>query len=84
MLPMWTTGDVRSGTIRELSVESVWCVDQVFPYRVYIDSNRRDSRIRVPLVCGNNHVDNLTNSMSLLVANVVLFNILNYLQLMYD
>jgi hypothetical protein len=24
------------------SVESVWRIDQVFPYRVYIDSNRRD------------------------------------------
>jgi hypothetical protein len=29
------------------SVESVWRVGQVFPYRVYIDSNRRDSRIWV-------------------------------------
>jgi hypothetical protein len=44
-LPMWTTGDVRSGTIHQSSEESVWCVDWVFPYRVYIDSNRRDSQI---------------------------------------
>jgi hypothetical protein len=28
-----------------LSVGSVWCVGQVFPYRVYIDSNRCDSQI---------------------------------------
>jgi hypothetical protein len=32
-------------TIRELSVGRVWRVSQVFPYRVNIDSNRRDSRI---------------------------------------
>jgi hypothetical protein len=38
-------GDVWSGTIRELSMESMWRVDRIFPYRVYIDSNRRDSRI---------------------------------------
>jgi hypothetical protein len=44
-LPTWTTGDVWSGTICESSVESVWRVDRVFPYRVYINSNRRDSRI---------------------------------------
>jgi hypothetical protein len=44
-LPMWTTGDVWSGTIRESSVESVWRVDQVFPGRVYIDSNRHDYQI---------------------------------------
>jgi hypothetical protein len=43
-LPMWTMGDVWSGTIHESSVESVWHVDQGFPCRVYIDSNRRDSR----------------------------------------
>jgi hypothetical protein len=44
-LPTWTTGDVWSEIIRELSVESVWRVDQVFPCRVYIDLNHRDSRI---------------------------------------
>jgi hypothetical protein len=44
-LPTWTTGDVWSGTIHELSVESEWRVDQVFPCKVYIDSNHRDSRI---------------------------------------
>jgi hypothetical protein len=44
-LPTWTTGDVWSATIRESSVESVWHVDRVFPCRVYIDSNHRDSRI---------------------------------------
>jgi hypothetical protein len=40
-----TTGDVWSGTVRELSVESVCRGDWVFPCRVYIDSNRNDSRI---------------------------------------
>jgi hypothetical protein len=44
-LLIWTTGDVWSGTIRESSVESVWRVDRVFPCRVYIDSNCRDSQI---------------------------------------
>jgi hypothetical protein len=29
-----------------------------FPYRVYINSNRRDSRLRVSLVCGSLHVVN--------------------------
>jgi hypothetical protein len=60
-LPMRTMGDVWSRTIRESSVESVWRVDQVFPYRVYIDSNRRDSQILVPLVCVSHHIDNLMN-----------------------
>jgi hypothetical protein len=36
---------VWSWTICGLSVESVWRVDRVFPYRVYIDSNHRDSQI---------------------------------------
>jgi hypothetical protein len=44
-LPMRTIGDVWSGTIRESSVESVWHIDRVFPCRMYIDLNRRDSRI---------------------------------------
>jgi hypothetical protein len=44
-LPTWIMGDVWSGTIRESSVESVWRVDRVFPYGVYIDSNHHDSRI---------------------------------------
>jgi hypothetical protein len=44
-LPTQTMGDIRSGTIRESSVESMWRIDQVFPCRVYIDSNRRDSQI---------------------------------------
>jgi hypothetical protein len=43
--PTWTTEDVWSRTICELSVESVRHVDHVFPYRVYIDSNRPDSQI---------------------------------------
>jgi hypothetical protein len=44
-LPIRTTGDVWFKTIHELSVKSVWHVDRVFSYRVYIDSNRRDSWI---------------------------------------
>jgi hypothetical protein len=36
---------VWSWTIRGLSVESMWRVGRIFPCRVYIDSNRRDSRI---------------------------------------
>jgi hypothetical protein len=36
---------VWSMIIHRLSMESVWLVDQVFPCRMYIDSNRRDSRI---------------------------------------
>jgi hypothetical protein len=44
-LPTRTTGDVWSKTIRESRVESMWRVDQVFPCRVYINSNHRDSRI---------------------------------------
>jgi hypothetical protein len=30
-LPTWTMGDVRSGTICESSMKSVWRVDRVFP-----------------------------------------------------
>jgi hypothetical protein len=44
-LPTWTTGDIWFKTIHELSVESVWRVDRVFPCRAYIDSNCCDSRI---------------------------------------
>jgi hypothetical protein len=44
-LPTQTMGDVWSGAIRELSVESVWGIDKVFPCMVYIDSNRRNSQI---------------------------------------
>jgi hypothetical protein len=36
---------VWSGTIRGLSVGCVWRVGRVFPCRVYIDLNRRDSRM---------------------------------------
>jgi hypothetical protein len=44
-LPMWTIKDVWSGIISESSEESVWRSDRIFSYRVYIDSNRHDSRI---------------------------------------
>jgi hypothetical protein len=56
-------------------------VGQVFPCMMYIDSNQRDSRIWVSLVCGSHHIYNL---MSLIITDVVLLNILNYLQLLYD
>jgi hypothetical protein len=69
-LPTWTTGDVWSGPIRESSMESVWHVDGVFPCMVYIDSNRRNSRIWVSLVCDSHHVDNLTILMSLSIIDV--------------
>jgi hypothetical protein len=36
---------VWSMIIRELRVDSVWPIGRVFPYRVYIDSNRCDSQI---------------------------------------
>jgi hypothetical protein len=61
---------IWSGTIRRLSVGCVWCIGQIFPCRVYIDSNRHDSQICVPLVCGSYHVDNLTNLMRLSVIDV--------------
>jgi hypothetical protein len=61
---------VWSVTIRGLSVGCVWCVGQVFPYRVYIDSNRHDSRIWVSLVCGSHHIDNLMILMSLSIFEV--------------
>jgi hypothetical protein len=44
-LPTQTTGDVWSGTIHKSNVESVCCVDRVFPCRVYMDLNRHDSRL---------------------------------------
>jgi hypothetical protein len=45
-------------TIRGLSMGCVWCVGRVFPCRVYIDSNHRDSRIWVPLVRVSLHIAN--------------------------
>jgi hypothetical protein len=57
---------VWSRIIQGLSVESVWCVGRIFPCRVYINSNYRDSQIWVPLVCDSHHVDNLMNLMSLM------------------
>jgi hypothetical protein len=47
----------------------MWRVGRVFPCRVYIDSNHRDSRICVLLVCGSHHVDNLIDLMSLFVIH---------------
>jgi hypothetical protein len=61
---------IWSRTICGSSVGYVWRVGQVFPCRVYIDSNRRDSQVWVPLVCGSHHVDNLTDLISLPVSNV--------------
>jgi hypothetical protein len=71
-LPTWTTCFVWSGTLRKLSVESVWRIDRVFPCMVYIDSNHHDSRISVLLIYGSHYIDNLTNLMSLVVIDVVL------------
>jgi hypothetical protein len=61
---------VWSGTIRGLSMGCVWRVGWVFPCRVYIDSNRRDSLIWVPLVCGSHHLDNLMGLMSLSIIDL--------------
>jgi hypothetical protein len=61
---------VWSMVIRGLSVGIVWCVGWVFPCRVYINLNHRDSRIWVSLVCGSHHIDNLMNLMSLSVIVV--------------
>jgi hypothetical protein len=44
-LPTRTTGVVWSGTIRKSSMKSVWRVDWIFPYRMYIDSNCCNSQI---------------------------------------
>jgi hypothetical protein len=40
-----------------------------FPSRVYIDSNHHDSRIWVPLICGNHHV--VTHELNLINAIVI-------------
>jgi hypothetical protein len=56
---------VWSRAILRPSVESVWRVGRVFPYRVYIDSDHRDSRIWVPLICDSHYIDNL-NELSLM------------------
>jgi hypothetical protein len=39
------TSYIWSRAIHGLSMESVWHVGQVSPYRVYIDSNHQDSQI---------------------------------------
>jgi hypothetical protein len=49
----------------------MWHVGQIFPYKVYIDSNHHDSQIRVSLVCASHHVANLTNLMSFIVVMCV-------------
>jgi hypothetical protein len=54
---------VWSWTIRGPSVKSVWRVSRVFSCRVYIDSNRHDFRIWVPLICDSHHIDNLMTWM---------------------
>jgi hypothetical protein len=58
-------------------------VGRVFPCRVYIDSNRRDSRIWVTLICGSLHVANL---MTWLMVNLesLCFALLNCLQHLLD
>jgi hypothetical protein len=54
-LPTRTTGDIWSRTIHELSMESVWRVDRVFPCRVYIDLNRRDSDMSTACLWQSSH-----------------------------
>jgi hypothetical protein len=54
---------VWSRVIRGPSVKSIWRVGWVFPCRVYIDSNHRNSQIWVPLICGSHHIDNLMSLM---------------------
>jgi hypothetical protein len=76
--------DVWSGTIHKSSVDSVWCVDQVFPCRVYIDLNRRDSQILVLLVCGSHHIDNLADLMSLSIIHGCCLLYLICLQLLFE
>jgi hypothetical protein len=63
---------VWSGTICGPSVGYMWCAGRVFPCMVYINSNHRDYRIWVSLICGSHHVDNLTNLLSLIVTIDVL------------
>jgi hypothetical protein len=65
-LPTRTTRDVWFGTIRKSSMKNVWHVDPIFPCRVYINSNRRDSQIWVSLVCGSHHVCNLMGNCLLM------------------
>jgi hypothetical protein len=55
--------------MRGSSVESVWHVDRVSAYRVYIDLNHSDSRIGVPLVCGSHHVENLMELTEVCLIN---------------
>jgi hypothetical protein len=57
------------GTLRELSVGCMWHVGQVSPSRVYIDSNRRDSRIWVPFICGSHRV--VTHELNLINVIVI-------------
>jgi hypothetical protein len=52
--------------IRGLSVKSVLRVGQKISCMVYIDLNRRDSRIWVSLICDSRHIDNFMNLMSLM------------------
>jgi hypothetical protein len=51
------------------------------PCRVYIDSNHRDPRIWVPLICNSHHIDNLMNLME---ECLCYFNIITWLQLLDD
>jgi hypothetical protein len=47
------------GTLCGSNIEMVWRVDQVFPYRVYIDSNHRDSWIWVTACLRQSSCSNL-------------------------
>jgi hypothetical protein len=75
---------VWSRIIHGLSVKIMWRIGRVFPCMVYIDSNRRNSRIWVSLVCGSHHVDNLMNLIWLMQLMLYCFNLITWLQLLYD
>jgi hypothetical protein len=59
LLRTWTTHRKRTRGIRGLTWKRMCHVYRVFPCRVYIDSNHRDSRIYVTLVHGSLHEANL-------------------------
>jgi hypothetical protein len=74
---------IWSRVIRGPSMESVWRVGRGFPYRVYINSNCRDSQIWVTTCLLQSARSNLMNLISLIELLLSYFN-LNCLQLLYD
>jgi hypothetical protein len=63
---------IWSETIRRLSVECVWRVGQIFLYRVYINSNRRDSWIWVTACTWLPSSSNLLDSWLILINGIAL------------